>query len=86
MLASVYVWVVERRSTQMTDQNTFRSQPWWLVDGDTKRSRRFNSYEEAVAAGIRAYQRHIAKGFYAEDKYSVVSGGDRYTISNSTTR
>jgi hypothetical protein len=66
----------------MTMNTQNRTQPWWVVDGDTKRSRRFDNYEAACAAGARAYHRHKAKGFDAEDKYHVVSGGDWYSVAS----
>jgi hypothetical protein len=65
--------------------------PWWLVNADTKRSRKFtgpDAYKQACAAGIRAYNRKKDQGFYAEDTFHIVSGGDWYSVApmaNTTT-
>lgn len=54
---------------------------WWLVDADKNRSRKFSSYEAATAAGVRAYWRKVDEGFWADDTFHIVSGGEWYSVA-----
>jgi hypothetical protein len=56
--------------------------PWWLIDADRKTKRKFEGYEAAKAAGIRAYWRKRNAGFYAEDSFHLLKAGEYYSVAS----
>lgn len=58
-----------------------KQQAWWLVDGDTRQSRKFSDLKQAIDAALRAHDAHTAKGFDARDKYYLISGGEKISMS-----
>jgi len=55
--------------------------PAYLIDGDTGSKRRYPDYETAIAAGLRAYDRLIAAGKYADDTFYVSCQGATYGVA-----
>jgi hypothetical protein len=56
--------------------------PWWLVDADHNIKRKFESYEAAKAAGVRAYWRKRNAGYYAEDSFHLLKAGEYYSVAS----
>mgnify|MGYP001565592987 CR=1 FL=1 len=55
--------------------------PWWIWNGETNRKVRYANYETAKAAGLRAYDKLVASGKYAEDTYVLISMGEIISIA-----